>query len=256
MKRHVEDHQKDNAKFNLKKKTEMVQKLNKAFACKIASSNQPNYIISPEEIQFLYHYGQLALRTKQNPIHYLNIDKRTLQTNVEQMAQKLMDHTMQMIERLIDKSNENGRTLVIAISHSMDHKFFSDGSINLNLGAFTMTVKALDLEKSENNFKMFRLPVQLFPIPLKDGKTNVENEKHIIKYLQTLFNGKHIDSCSIQADGGIIKKNLIASLAEKYPSLKPCLFLCLSHTAFLSINHSMDMSMDDCGLRHVFKLML
>ena len=132
--RHVEDHLKDRDDLALKKRADMVKKMNKAFACKISASNLPNYNITPEEVQFLYTFGELALKTKQNPIHFLHIDKRTLHKDIEHMANKLMAHTKKMISKLHEISKVNKMTLIVSKSVAFDHKFFSDGSIDANLG--------------------------------------------------------------------------------------------------------------------------
>ena len=84
-----------------------------------------------------------------------------------------------------------------------------------------MSVRIYDKDKDGNMaISHFTCPSRLFSVPLKNGKTNEENEKHILQLFGDIFGGNHIDSLSVQADGGIVKNGLLDSLSENHPYMK------------------------------------
>ena len=145
--RHVEDHGHEReCGPSLRLRKDMITKMKQAYAFKVGSMPVPSYNVTPAEVQFLYHFGQLALKTRQNPIHFMHFDHRTIKNDLSDMAGSLMKHLDSLVEKDITK-HKSLDTLGRVISIRLVFKLIAqidliDIKLNINLKTFKLSFRS------------------------------------------------------------------------------------------------------------------
>lgn len=243
--RHVKKHKEKEE--DLIERTELIKTMNYAFITKTSAMPTPTYRMSLEEVQFLHIFGEVALMTGLNPILFLHMDGRTIKADFEDLATELTKNLKLGMKMKLDEINKDLELKeVISASIHYDHKHFGNGSINETLAGMVLCVKIWKNETEETY--QFNCPIELYPIPAKNGKTIEKNQKAILDTIDKMFDGEHFNIFSVQADGGIINKTLINSIGSHQTFLKFSLYMCLSHVAFLGGNHTMYYTLNDIGI--------
>ena len=244
--RHVRSHKE--TEEDLTERNEMIKKMNYSFITKTSAMSTPTYRIAEEEVQFLHHFGQLALKTNLNPILFLHLDARTIKSDFEDLATELLKSLKDGMKMKLDQiKRSNELKEVMSASIHFDHKRFANGSINDNLAGMVLCVKIWKNLETEETYQ-FNCPIELYPIPAKKGKNVEANVKAILNTINKMFDGEHLDIFSVQCDGGIVNQGLIDSIGNYHSFLKSSIFMCLSHVGFLCFNHLMYYVLDDLDL--------
>ena len=241
--RHVKKHKEKEE--DLTERNEMIKTMNYSFIMKTSAMSLPTNRITPEEVQFLHHLGQLTLKTGLNAVLFLHMDRRTIKADFEDLATELKKSLMDGMKMKLDQiKRSNELKEVMSVSIHFDHKRFGNGSINDNLAGSVLCIKIW--ENTEETYQ-FNCPIDLYPIPAKGGKNVEANAKAILKNIN-MFGGEHLDVFSFQCDGGIVNQSLIDSIGNHKRFLESSIFMCLSHVGFLCPSHLMYYVLDDLDL--------
>ena len=251
--RHVKYHLDKKSTQALIEKNKLIKKMNAAFVIKNVAGRIPSYVTSNEELQFYYLLGEVALKSRVNPIVHLHVDKRTQKKDLASMKEILTSELKRVLALEMTKTQatineKKPLDIVVANSLHVDHKMFH-GGIRKQLCGIVLVCRAFNVHTKET--KRFRCPMALFEIASKGGKTIEKNHEEITQFLSSMYEGKFTEFFSLQGDGAIIKPGLLdkfKSGERKFQHLAFASFMCHSHICFLILNHDMYLTMNDCNL--------
>lgn len=240
----------------LNNRADLIDKMNHAMTLKTSFDLYPVYKMSQEELSFIYQIGEYARQTQTNPLIHLTVDERSRKKHLEDTANFLLDRLRnQLCDELTRiKNPEIELEKIIACSFNFDHAKVA--TLKTSVGAFTLSIRILTKDESGNDFK-----IEHFSIPIKTFETSdttiQRNAEEITKMVRYIFNGNHLTSCSISADGAICRNGLYKHLNDinnetPFPGFGTLVLPCCSHLVFLMCNHTHYAVFDDIDYTSVF----
>ena len=272
--RHLETHPtKPGLPNAVKVRKEEIEKMNNSFLVKLSADPIPSYNMTEETLSFLFQFGEVGRLTNTNPLAFLNVNRKSLKKNLENMSSELFEEMKNLLQAKmsaalpinqlplissVSNSQQNQTiTQVISITLNFDHAWAT--AIKSQIGCFTMSIRILDPETGQEKhpeINTFFIPVKTFKIHGKGDTTMEKNCDAIKKILEEIFKNKDLQSqIAVTGDGAIVRQGMISHLKEiskekPYECLYCRIFTCLSHFMFLLSNHVFYYLMDDTELSY------